>query len=333
MSTVTVFGDISPRTAAYASKELLKRADPFLVISKFAQTKPLPGQNSKTIKWRRYNALSNDLKVLTEGITPAPNTFTTTDVEATLVQYGDSLVISDVIQDTHEDPVLKEMMGAMGEQAAQMMEKMYFGVMKAGSNVIYADGSARSSVVSVLSLNLQRKAVRALKRQAAKLITKQMSTGPDYNSEPVAASYIALVHPDLEPDIRTITGFVPTEKYTQVTPHASEIGKIEGVRYIAGHFIEPWLGTGSSTTTGKLNSNVDGTAKCDVYPVILMGQDAFATVALKGMYAITPMVANAKPSDSDPFAQRTKVAWKTMQTAAILNDLWMCRLEVACTSL
>ena len=31
-------------------------------------------------------------------------------------------------------------------------------------------------------------------------------------------------------------------------------------------------------------------------------------------------------------AQRGHAGWKTMQTAQILNDAWMCRLEVAATN-
>ena len=37
-------------------------------------------------------------------------------------------------------------------------------------------------------------------------------------------------------------------------------------------------------------------------------------------------------SDSDPLAQRGHVGWKTMQTAVILNDAWMIRLECAATA-
>ena len=55
----TVYGDISPRTAAYAEKELLKRGLPFLVLEKFGQAKPLPENSTKVMKFRRYNALPN----------------------------------------------------------------------------------------------------------------------------------------------------------------------------------------------------------------------------------------------------------------------------------
>ena len=70
----------------------------------------------------------------------------------------------------------------------------------------------------------------------------------------------------------------------------------------------------------------------DVYPVLYLGRDAFGIVALKGEYAILPMIVNPKPSDSDRLAQRGHAGWKTMQTCVILNDLFMTRIEVAATA-
>ena len=84
----TTYGDISPRTAAYAEKELLKRGLPFLVLEKFGQAKPLPENNTKVMKFRRYNALPNTPQALTEGVTPTGQALTATDVTATLTQYG-----------------------------------------------------------------------------------------------------------------------------------------------------------------------------------------------------------------------------------------------------
>jgi N4-gp56 family major capsid protein len=60
-----------------------------------------------------------------------------------------------------------------------------------------------------------------------------------------------------------------------------------------------------------------------------VGRDAYGIVALKGAFALTPMVVNPKPSDSDPLAQRGHVSWKGMQTAVILNDAFQIRVEVA----
>jgi N4-gp56 family major capsid protein len=116
MATVA-YGDISPRTAAYAEKELLKRGIPYLVLEKFGQAKSLPSNSTKVEKFRRYNALSNTPVTITEGITPASQALTVTDVTATLQQYGGLVQVSDIILDTHEDATLNEAINLLGEQA------------------------------------------------------------------------------------------------------------------------------------------------------------------------------------------------------------------------
>ncbi len=324
----TSYGDISPRTAAYAEKELLKRGLPYLVLEKFGQAKALPEQSTKVIKFRRYNALPNTPTALTEGVTPTGQTLAVTDVTATLVQYGDKVTITDVILDTHEDPTLNESVALLGEQAAQMIEKMRFGVLKAGTNVLYANGAARNAVNTAISITLQRRAVRALKRQNARFITSIVRSTPSYGTENVAPGFVALIHPDLEADVRGLTGFVPAEKYGTMTPWENELGKCEDVRYVSSTIFEPWADAGGAK--GAMLSTTGTNA--DVYPVLYVARDAYGIVALKGMFALTPMVVNPKPSDSDPLAQRGHVAWKAMQTCTILNDSWMVRSEVAATA-
>jgi N4-gp56 family major capsid protein len=327
MST-TVYGDISPRTAAYAEKELLKRGLPYLVLEKYGQAKALPEASTKVIKFRRYNALANTPTTLTEGVTPAGKALTVTDVTATLSQYGDRVTITDVILDTHEDPTLNESVALLGEQAAQMIEKMRFGVLKAGTNVLYANGAARNAVNTAISITLQRRAVRALKRQNARFITSVIRSTPSFGTENVAPGFVALIHPDCEADVRGLTGFVPAEKYGTMTPWENELGKVEDVRYVSSTIFEPFADAGGAK--GTMLSTTGTSA--DVYPVLFLGRDAYGIVALKGMFALTPMVVNPKPSDSDPLAQRGHVAWKAMQTCVILNDSWMVRGEVAATA-
>lgn len=324
----TTYGDISPRTAAYAEKELLKRGLPFLVLEKFGQAKPLPANSTKVMKFRRYSALSNTPVALTEGVTPASQQLSVVDVTATLSQYGGLTTISDVIIDTHEDQTLNEAVNLLGEQAAQMIEKMRFGVLKAGTNVLYANGAARNAVNTAISLTLQRRAVRALKRQNARFITSIVRSTPAYGTEAVAPGYVALIHPDLEADVRGLSGFVPAEKYGSISPWENELGKVEDVRYVASTIFEPFADAGGAK--GTMLSTTGTSA--DVYPVLYVARDAYGIVALKGMFALTPMVVNPKPSDSDPLAQRGHVSWKAMQTAVILNDAWMVRAEVAATA-
>lgn len=324
----TTFGDISPRVAAYAEKELLKRGQPYLVLEKFGQAKALPANNSKVMKFRRYEALDSTPAALTEGVTPTSTLLTATDVTATLQQYGGLTTITDVVMDTHQDPVLNEAVNVLGEQAAQMIEKMRFGVLKAGTNVLYANGATRNAVNTVLTIDLQRRAVRTLKRQNARQITSIVRSTPAFGTENVAPSFVGLVHPDLERDIRSISGFTPAEKYGSITPWENEIGKIDDVRYVSSTIFEAFADAGGAKGTMLSTTGTNA----DVYPVLYVAKDAYGIVALKGAFALTPMVVNPTPSASDPLAQRGYAGWKAMQTAVILNDAWMVRAEVAATA-
>ena len=352
MSTMT-YGDISPRTAAFVVRDLLKRGMPWLVFEKFGQAKPLPAKSTKTIQFRRYyldstwtSTFGSDFnpheyftgsnfnpanKILTEAVTPDATALESSDYEATLVQYGDRVVISDVIMDTHEDPIMKEAVDILGEQAAVLIEKTRYNVLKAGTNVFYSNSdTSRGATDVVFSLNDQRRVTRFLKRQLGKPITGVVKSTPAFGTESIAPSFVCIVHPDLEPDLRAISSFVPSEKYGSMSPWDGEIGKIEDVRYLMSTIIEPFADAGDSGGSNVLSTS--GT-NADVYPMIYLARDAYGIVAFKGANALTPMVVNPKASDSDPLAQRGHVGWKGYSATIILNDFFMARLEVAVSDL
>ena len=298
------------------------------MLEKFGQAKALPANHTKIDKFRRYNALPNTPVALVEGVTPAGQSLSVTDVTAVLTQYGDKVTITDVILDTHEDPVLNESINLLGEQAAQMIERMRWGVVVAGLNVIYANGSTRSAVNTALTNQMQRRAVRTLKRQNARPISSVVRSTPSFDTANVAPGFVGLIHPDLESDVRNLTNFVPAEKYGSLSPWENEIGKVDDVRYLSSSIFTPFQNAGG--TAGAMLST--GGTNADVYPILYLGRDAYGIVALKGQYAVTPMVVNPTPSDSDPLAQRGHVAWKAMQTCVVLNDAFQVRLEVAATA-
>ena len=322
----TQYGDISPRTAGYAVKQFLKRAIPFLVLEKFGQAYVVPNNSTKVAIFRRYNALDFTPNQLVEGVTPNAKKLTKTDIPVNLVQYGDLIQLTDVVIDTHEDPVLMQAVEVLSEQAAQMIEVVRFNVLKAGTNVFYANGAARSAVNTAVTQTMQRRVVRALKRQNANKITTIIRSTPAYETVNVNAAFLGLIHPDGESDVRNMAGFTPVERYGQISPFESEIGKNEEVRYVTSTIFSPFADAGGAAGGNFLSTT--GTS-CDVYPMLFVGKNAYGIVPLKGQQSVTPMVVNPKPSDSDPLAQRGWASWKSMQTAAILNDLWMSRLEVA----
>lgn len=320
---VTTYGDISPRTAAYVAKDFLKRAIEQAILSMFGQTQPIPPNSTKSIVFRRYEALSTTPNALTEGVTPTAKKLTKTDVNATLTQYGDWMELTDVVADTHEDPVLREMTDVLSEQAPQMLEIVTYGVLKAGTNKFYSNGTATTDVNTPIGLTFQRKITRALKRQIARPITKVVRPTVEYGTSPVAPAYIAITHTDVESDIRNMPGFIPVEQYANMTPYPHEIGKVENVRYLCTTLTAPTEdGGGTYNGSGTDMLSTSGSA-ADLYPILYIGRDAYATVPLRGKNAITPMVVNPKPSNGDPLGQRGSVGWKSHHTACILNDLWM----------
>jgi N4-gp56 family major capsid protein len=325
---ITQFGDISPRVANFAARELLTRGLPYLVLERFCQGKELPQRSTRVMTFRRYEALDSTPAALTEGVTPTAQQLTHTDYTVTLNQYGGLVTITDVIMDTHEDPVMMEATELLGEQAAQMMERVRIGVVKAGSNVFYSNGTGRADVNTAFDLTDQRRVTRSMKRQNARMLTRIIRSTPDYETINVRPSFVAIAHPDLEGDIRGLTGFTPSERYGSETPWENELGRVEDVRYMTTTLMEPYESAGD---TPGATISTDG-ASSDVYPVIFLGRDAFACVPLRGKNRLTPMVVNPKPSDSDPLAQRGHVSWKAYENAVILNDYWMAVLETAATA-
>lgn len=347
MSTLT-YGDISPAVAAHSVVRMLKRAMPYLQLEKFGQVYVLPTNSTKTAKFRRYFLVgatgsagsgSGDFNIpvattpLVEGVTPAGSTLSNQDYTATLAQYGDFVTISDVVQDTHTDPVLQQTTDILGEQAAVTVETLRFNVLKAGTNVFYANAVAsRNLIITAISLADQRSVTTGLNRQNAKKISQVIASTPDYNTKSVEAAYMAVVHPDCETDIRTMTGFKPVADYGPHTaPFEGEIGSVEQCRYLSSTVVAPWVDTGGTAVTNGLRFTTANSA-CDVYPVLYFGRDAFGIVPLKGKSSMTPMVVNPKPAAGDPLAQRGTVGWKLYTTTLILQEAFMARLEVGATA-
>lgn len=330
----TEYGDISPRTAGYAARQLLERGLPHILIERWGQTKPLPSRSSKTIKFRRYEAFPYEPTELTEGVTPAARKLTSTDVQVTLKQYGDLTEITDVVADTHEDPVLNEAVDILAEQAAQMLETVRYRVIRAGTNVYYANGSSRSDVNEPISRTKQRAVTRGLKRQNARKHTRMVASKPDYGTVSLEPAFIALCHTDNESDVRNMSGFKDTADYGSRQPLEGEIGAVEDVRYLASTLFESFEDAGGVYNGGSISAVSTGGSNADVYPVIYLGRDAFGVVPFKGRNAVTPyMHSPGKSSKSDPLAQRGSAGWKAYHAAVILNDNWMARLEVAVTDL
>lgn len=330
---VTKYGDVSPRVGLYAKAQFLVHAEPILVLSKLGQTEPIPKNKGQRAKFRRAVPFAPALAALTEGVRPAGQKLAVEDVEVQLKQYGDWSGITDVIQDTHEDPILQKLMLLSGQQAAETAELVLWGVLSAGTAVIYANGTARNQVNTVLTLSKLRQAVRTLSGNRAKRKTRILSASPNYATKPVEAAYIAVCHTDLEADIRDLKGFTPVAEYGSRNPIVmEEFGSVENVRFVTSALLAP-IADGGGAISGKNVVSTTGTA-ADVYPIIVFGEDAYGTCPLKGKQSHDIKVRNpGKPEFGDELGQNGSVGWIMWFAGVILNQAWLQRIEVAASLL
>jgi len=332
MSSINVYGDITPRTAGKAMPGFLMRALPYLVLEKYLDMKPLPSNSTKVAIFRRYEALAKATTPLVEGVTPQGKNVMKTDYQVSLQQFGDFVQLTDQIADFHEDPVLQEYIGITAEQAAQTLETLRYNVLKAGTNVFYSNGTQTSDVNTKITDGMLSKITRGFKRQNVGYITQQTASTPNYGTVSVRAGFVALIHPDCEEDVRGLTGFKDAVDYGAKVPVDSfEIGAVKDVRFVRSTLFESYPDAGGAK--GSMVST-SGTS-ADVYPIIFLGAHAAASVPLKGKGAITaPIVRNPGTiSDSDKLGQRGHVGWKAYFGAVILNQLFMAVAKVAATDL
>lgn len=335
--TIMSYSDsgVSPRTNLYAAQEMLDWAHPVMVLDKFAETKPMPKNKTETIKFRRPIPFTAKTVPLVEGVTPPSTAFAYEDVSVSLKQYGDWVEITDKMEDLLEDPVLNDASQQCGENIGRTMEALTYGVVRAGTNVYYTNGTSRTDVNTPVSVMKLRAVVRGLEAQKAKKITKMLSPSMDYGTKAIEAAYIAFCHTDLKSDIRNLPGFVPVAEYGSRQPvHDQEFGTVEDIRFLTSPDLGAFTDAGAAKSgSGTTMVSTTGTS-ADVYPIIVIGEKAYATVPLKGMGSVTPGIMRpGKISPTDPLGQRGFVSWKTYFAALILNQAWIARLETAATAL
>jgi len=324
------YAGLSQRTVAFAHVNHLNHAEPVTVLAKYGMTKPMPKNKSEQTKFRRPVPLPLAKTPLTEGSAPTSKAMQYEDVSVTLSQYGDVVEITDKVQDLAEDPVLKDATALTGEQNAETIESLLWGILRAGTNVFYQNGAARNAVNTKITLSKQRAITRLLKAERAKKVTKKVSSSVKYGTEAIAAAFLAFAHTDCESDIRDLPGFTPTEKYGSMEILPYEIGKVEDVRYILTPVLESFADAGGAKA-GMLST---GGSNADVYPIIFTGKDAYGHVSLKGKEAADIKIRQPGTIDSgDKLGQIGWVGWKCYWKGFIANEMWMARLEVGVSEL
>jgi N4-gp56 family major capsid protein len=345
------YSTIASRNLIRAAQGMLDHAQPIIVLGDFGEQREMPENNTDTLVFRRtlpFGAstagtgigsnqyvgtpvLTANNFVLSEGVTPNSNTISFQDVSVTLQNYGILFKLTSKTESLYEDDVSSEMVKLTGETLGEVLELVRYGVVKAGTQVVYANGSLRTSVNTPISIGKLRLASRILESNRAKRVTEKLAASTNFDTSAILPAYLVFHHTDGSADVRNLPDFTKVEKYGQAKPvHPREIGSCEEFRFIPSPLFVPFLAGGSATINGMVSI---GASNVDVYPFIVVAASAWGQVALKGMNAITPTVLKAKTiSHANPLGMFGYVGASTWFNAVVVNPAWLLRIECAVTS-
>jgi N4-gp56 family major capsid protein len=349
------YNTVASRNLIRAAQGMLEHAQPITVLGDFGTQREMPQSSTDTLVFRRTLPLgavaagtniqnggpagyigtpgiAANSFLLSEGVTPNSQSITFQDVSVQLQQYGVLFKFSSKTELLYEDDIPGEMTKLTGETMAEVLELVRYGVVKAGSVVLYANGSSRSAVNTPVTLNVLRKAARVLESNRAKRVTSRLAPGVNFATRAVQPAYVVFCHTDAVSDIRNLPGFTRVEEYGSFKPiHDREFGSVEDFRFISSPLFAPFAAAGASTLNGMVSV---ANANVDVYPLILVAEDCWGQVALKGFNAIKPIVLKSSQTNhANPLGQFGYVGASTYFNAVRLNEAWMARIEVGVTNL
>lgn len=327
--------------------QILKHAMPLEVLSKGGRQVKFPKNNSDTYvarRWLPYGATATDANTInrffqngtgdrgnvivqahltSEGVTPVPDSITPQDVTVVMQQYSCLYGFTDKTYDLYEDDIPQAMIQQVGERTTFVNELINFGALKACTNQYYGGtGTTRATVNGAVTLGMLRKIAKNLQANHAKPVNKVLNASGLYATDPVAEGYTVYCNTDMEPDIRDLPGFVPSEKYASGSPMPNEIGKCERFRFITSPDLPSIQDAGAAIGATNLASTT-GTS-IDVYQFIVTGADAWSQIAVRGMESLDPTyLPPGQKSKSDPFGQRGYAGTIWWKAVMIENNGWM----------
>jgi len=307
---VTTQESLSSEMKTFYDLTLIDEAGANLVHDQFAQKRPIPAGQGKTIEFRKFAALPKATTPLTEGVTPDGRALTVSTVTATVNQYGDYITQSDVLELTAVDNTVLEATKLLGRQAGLTLDTVTRNVLQSGTNVMYAEKWVNGEAVEVTSRDgLDSSAVLTVE-----LVQRAVANLRALNAPTIDGSYIAIIHPYAAYDLMRDSEWIDANKYgSPENLYEGEIGRLAGVRFV-------------QTSEAKIYKNA---ANLAVFGTLFLGAEAYGTTEIEGGGLETIVKQKGSAGTADPLDQRSSVGWKGLKTAEILIPQYLIRVESA----
>ena len=318
---MTTRTEIPAEVSTWYDRVLLDRATPSLLHNRYAQIKDLPrNAGTAVITFRRYGVLSAATTALTEGVTPAGQQLSTTELTATALQYGDYVTVTDIVDMQSIDPVLHGVAeDVLGDQVGLTLDTLCRNVIAATTTIQYASTAITTATVGpAMKLNRAevKEMVKTLRGNNAKTVMRMINPSTGYNTTAVGNSFVGIISEDTLYDLDDATGWIPVEKYpNKSSVMEDEVGSLANVRFL--------MTTNAATKAGTLVTTVHQT--------LIFGRMAYAQTRISGeaLHNIVKHLGSA--GSADPLNQRATSGWKATYVARILNTSWIGSIEHAVT--
>ena len=313
-------------------------------------------KGSATVLWRRIENLAAVTTALTQASPGSTVAFgigrttvrpTYTNISKAVAKYANGITLAEEIDLFNIDSDTMALMDVLGANAGESLNSVARLEFDNASQVRYASGAAnKSAVVAEMLTNDVKWAVNKLQRNSAMKLFPMGTGSTNVNTSTVRASYFGINHPDVEIDIRAITGYVGVEQYGGYTETlVGEHGAVGGVRWVTTEIAPIETGAGTTSTSNVFRGTSVDTN--DVYTSYVYGKDAIGTVGLGAAFgtSVKTMDENRdkpieiiyhKPGSSgiaDAFNEIGQVSWKAWHATKILNGNWIVKIQSLCKNI
>lgn len=283
----------------YYEKKLLSTLEPRLVLMPLGKKQRLPKGNGKQVKWLRYSAIAGSTSPLSEGTPPAEISFSTSNVTANVVQYGQFAKVSDLLSDTAIDPVLENLSERFGIAASKTIEELI--VSELANNCANQNVNNRANFAAIQASDLisHKELIEAMIRQKADFI------GPHESGQ-----YVVVLHPRAEYDLMVDSqagSWLDIQKGVDNKPLLNgEVARMYGMRFLVSDKMLTSVGTNQ--------------AGGDVVQSFVIGEEAFGVVELNGDAMKMFIKRHGSAGANDPLDQFATVGYKINGFAAKYLD-------------
>ena len=301
----TLLEGLTPEMKTFYDMTLIDEASANLVHDQFGQKRPIPQGSGKTIEFRKFSPLAKASTPLTEGVTPDGNSLTVTTINATVAQYGDYIVQSDVLELTSLDNTILEATKLLGRQAGATLDTVTRNVLQGGTNVTYCPKVGANGAETAVD---SRTALDDTCQLTVKVVQQVVAKLRAQNAPTINGKYVAIIHPYVAYDLMRDPEWIDAHKYANPTNlYEGEIGEVAGVRFV-------------QTSEAKI---YDG----GVFGTLIFGDGAYGVTEITGGGLQTIVKQKGSAGTADPLDQRSSVGWKAIKTAELLIPNYLVRVE------